>query len=215
MKNAIVQIYVDLNRYDQSNILPSFDDISTVSIKLAKKYAEKVNADYFLITEPKINFIHPTYERFVLFEEAFWTEQYNNILYLDCDVFCYNSSPNIFEMYPDNKTFKVCTHWDTYRFGDTSAKFNAGVFMINKSSRDHMLPFLNYRIDPPFKHHDNDALIKCVEDSKVPLEKMDVMFNAKNYADAHFCHSWGSTKRKWPDSEHIVKAKLEARNDIN
>jgi hypothetical protein len=215
MKNAIVQIYVDLKKYENSDILPSFDSISEISIKLAKRYAEKVNADYFLLTEPKINFIHPTYERFTLFEDPFWTDTYNNVLYLDCDVFIYNTAPNIFQQYPDNTKFKVCTHWDEYRFGDTSAKFNAGVFMLNKSSKDIMLPHLKYRIDPPYKSHDNDALIDCVEKSNVPVEKMDVMFNAKNYEHAHFCHSWGGTKRKWPDSPHILKAKQEADDAVN
>jgi lipopolysaccharide biosynthesis glycosyltransferase len=215
MKNAIVQIYIDLDRYEKSNLLPKFDDISNISISLAKRYAEKINCDHILITEPTINFIHPTYERFTLFEDEHWTNTYDNVLYLDSDVFIYNDAPNIFEMYPNTDKFKVCTHWDEYRFGNTDAKFNAGVFMLNKKSKDIMLPFLKYKMDPPFKHHDNDALIECVENSNVPVEKMNVMFNAKNYEHAWFCHSWGSTKRKWPDSEHILRARRELENVDN
>jgi len=223
--NAIVQIYIDLNRYGNVNLLPKFDDISNVSIQLTKRYAKKVGADYFLITEPTINFLHPTYERFTLFEDPKWTETYKNVLYLDSDIFIYNNAPNIFEMYPNTSKFKICTHWDEFRikrkYGDLSKSpkqpvgFNAGVFMLNKVSRDIMLPFLDYRKNPPFAQHDNDALVQCVSASGVNVEKMNVMFNAKNYPEAWFCHSWGSAKHKFPDLEHILKARRELNNDLN
>lgn len=223
--NVIVQIYVSLDKYGATNLLPKFDDISNVSIQLAKRYAKKINAEYVLITEPKINFIHPTYERFTLFEDPYWTNNFENVLYLDSDVFIYADAPDIFSMYPTTDKFKICTHWDEFRikrkYGDLEkspkkpAAFNAGVFMLNKKSRDIMLPFLDYKKDPPYPQHDNDALVNCVIKSNVPVEKMNVMFNAKNYPDAWFCHSWGSAKHKFPNLEHIAKARRELNNDNN
>ena len=217
MKTAVVQIYVDLKGYSNPEWLPKYDELSKISFDLTKKYCKKINAEYFLITDARVNYIHPTYERFTLFEDSSWTEKFDQILYLDSDVFVYNNAPNIFEMYPDLNNFKVCQHWDEYRFKHKgvlpgTVGFNAGVFILTKHSRDIMLPFLNYKKNPPYKFHDNEALVDCVKHSNVSVQTMDVMFNAKNWPDAYFCHAWGGGKRRNPNMDCIVKAKLEVEN---
>jgi hypothetical protein len=211
MKNIIVQIYIDLDKSSNTSpILPAFDELSKISINLAKKYCNKIGAEHILITDPFINFIHPTYERFRLFEDPYWTDNYHNILYLDSDVFIFDDAPNIFECYPENTTFKVCQHWNEIKHGLKDQGFNAGVFMLNKVSRDIMLPHLNYRVSPPFRSHDNEALVNCVNDSGVNVTVMDARFNAKNATDCYFSHTWGSAKRKYPNMECILKAKAQA-----
>ena len=209
MKNLIVQIYVDTKKYENPNLLPSFDELSTTSFILAKHYAEEVGADYLLLTDVYINHIHPTYERFRLFEDPYWTDNYDNVLYIDSDVFIFNDAPNIFDLYSDNTTFKVCRHYQEFLRGGPPQGFNAGVFMLNKISRDKMLPYLNYRVSPLFEAHDNTALINCVNDSKVDVTVMDAKFNAKNATDCYFSHAWGSGKRKNPNMECILKAKAQ------
>lgn len=211
MKNLIVQIYVDTKKYENPNLLPSFDELSTTSFKLANHYANKTGSNYLLLTDSYINYIHPTYERFRLFEESKWAEEYDNILYLDSDVFIYNDSPDIFKMYKATDSFKVCMHWSYFKKKRPNAGgFNAGVFMLNKTSRDKMLPYLKYRFETPFLSHDNEALGKCVENSKVKLEYMDARFNAKNNGP-WFCHAWGSGKRQSPLLSCLVKAVEEAK----
>ena len=210
MKNIIVQIYISLDKSsDTAPILPAFDELSKVSISLAKKYCNKIGAEHVLITEPFINFIHPTYERFRLFEDPYWTDNYDNVLYIDSDVFIFNDAPNIFDLYSDTTTFKVCRHYQEFLRGGPPQGFNAGVFMLNKISRDIMLPYLNYRVSPPFRSHDNTALVNCVNDSGVDVTVMDARFNAKNAIDCYFSHTWGSGKRKNPNMECILKAKAQ------
>jgi hypothetical protein len=212
MKNLIVQIYVDTKKYENPNLLPSFDALSQTSFILAKEYAKKVDADYILLTDSYIDYIHPTYERFRLFEESKWTDEYDQVLYLDSDVLIYQDSPNIFEMYPSLDSFKVCTHWSVVRYGlPNTGEFNAGVFMLNRYSRNQMLPYLKYRFDAPLPHHDNAALANCVVNSAVNIEYMDAKFNAKN-TGPWFCHTWGSGKRKKPNMECIRLAKEQANN---
>ena len=212
MKNLIVQIYIDTKKYGNPNLLPSFDTLSEISFTLARQYAKRIDADYILLTDPYINYIHPTYERFRLFEESKWTDEYDQVLYLDSDVLVYQESPNIFEMYQSPDSFKVCTHWSyTRKNRPNLGGFNAGVFMLNRASRDHMLPYLKYRFDIPLLHHDNAALVNCVENSKVNLEYMDSRFNAKN-TGPWFCHTWGNGKRKNPNMECIRLAKEQANN---
>ena len=211
MKNLIVQIYVDTKKYENPNLLPGFDELSKTSFILAKHYAKKIGAEYLLLTDTYINYIHPTYERFRLFEESKWTAKYDNVLYLDADVFIYQDSPNIFEMYPSLDAFKVCVHWSYIKKNRPNlGGFNEGVFMLNKLSRDQMLPCLKYRFHTPLRNHDNAALVNCVEDSKIKLEYMDARFNAKN-TGPWFCHAWGSGKRKKPNMECITLAKEQAK----
>ena len=57
MKNLIVQIYVDTKKYENPNLLPSFDELSTTSFTLAKHYAEEIGADYLLLTDAYINYV--------------------------------------------------------------------------------------------------------------------------------------------------------------
>ena len=209
MKNLIVQIYVDTKKYENPNLLPSFDNLSETSFTLARQYAKKTNSSYLLLTDAYINHIHPTYERFRLFEDPYWTDNYDNVLYIDSDVFIFNDAPNIFDLYSDNTTFKVCQHYQEFLRGGPPQGFNAGVFMLNKISRDIMLPYLNYRVDPPFPAHDNTALVNCVNESGVAVTVMDARFNAKNATDCYFSHTWGSGKRKKPNMECILKAKAQ------
>ena len=217
MKNALVQIYVSLDGYTFPDWIPQSDEISKISILSAKKYAKRIGADHFLLTDPYINFLHPTYERFRLFEQIKWTQEYSQVLYLDSDVFCYQQAPNIFEMYSDTDSFKVCQHWSEYKFAHKGMKhgFNAGVFILTDTAKQKMLPYLNYRIDPPYKYHDNEALAKCVEQSNVKTTEMSALFNAKNYEDGYFCHVWGGAKRRQPNMPCIEKAKKEIQNINN
>jgi hypothetical protein len=121
-------------------------------------------------------------------------------------------------MYPSEDAFKICQHWDHVRYKMKSrvpdSKFNAGVFMLNKNSRNAMLPFLNYKIIPTPKHHDNEVLLNCVTSSSVKVEEMDARFNAKNSEDCFFCHTWGSGKRTNPNMSCIIRARQEAENEI-
>jgi hypothetical protein len=211
MKNLIVQIYVDTKKYDNPTFYPSFDELSKTSFVLAKNYAKKTGVDYILITDPYINYKHPTYERLRLFEESSWTDDYDQVLYLDSDVFIYQDSPDIFKMYPDLDKFKVCTHWGVVRYGKADdGSFNAGVFILNKYSRNQMLPYLKYRFDVPLQGHDNTALVNCVRSSEVKTQYMDARFNAKN-TGPWFCHVWGSGKRKKPNMDCIRIAQEQAR----
>ena len=210
MKNIIVQIYISVDKSSDTAPFTAFDELSEISISLAKKYCDKIGAEYRLITEPFINFIHPTYERLRLFEDPWWTDNYDNVLYLDSDVFIFNDAPNIFDLYSDTTTFKVCQHYQDFLRGGGPREFNAGVFMLNKISRDIMLPYLNYRVSPPLESHDNTALINCVNNSGVDVTIMDARFNAKNATNCYFSHTWGAGKRKNPNMECIIKARAQA-----
>jgi len=213
-KNLVVQFYCSLGGYSQPKRLKKHDEVMSLSTKLARHYAEKNGADYVLVTEPRINFRHPTYERFDLWENDYWAK-YDRILYLDTDVFCWPEAPNIFKEFPGQE-FKVARHsaWEEYRgdpddrFEDGDFKgmlrkdlnaisFNAGVFMLTKQARDLMAPFLKYRSSPD-NSDDSKELHRLILESKVPLLIIDPTWNMKNAVQgtAHFSHLWGNSKHK-------------------
>jgi hypothetical protein len=189
------------------------EELLEYSKKSSKLYADKCEADYILIDKPKINHVHPTFERFDLFFNNEWWNRYENILYLDTDVICWPDAPNIFKMYNNNKTFKVCydtvarsksTHWHLNNSKNTilskfapdiikTSKFNAGVLLLNKNSVEIIKSHIKYKeVDAD----DNTILIYAMLSSQVPTEYMDWRFNKKNGISCWFGHGYGQEKYK-------------------
>ena len=87
MRNLVIQYYIDIQKYTQpgyNNLKPSpIEEYSTHSFK---QYCGKFDLDYCRITEPKINFKHPTWERFDLWTDPSWWGRYEQIMYVDSDV---------------------------------------------------------------------------------------------------------------------------------
>ena len=112
VRRCVVQIYMELDLFVKRNrkvrkfTNKNTDDTVKASSFLAKKYAERTDADYYFLTDnPVININHPANENLQLFRKE-WTEKYDQILYLDIDVFCWPEAPNIFDECPLN-TFGI------------------------------------------------------------------------------------------------------------
>jgi hypothetical protein len=212
-KNLIVQFFVSVEKYsdptyNQIGINEELYKYSTISVK---QYAKRIGVDYKLITEPKINWVHPTFERFDLFFNDEWWKQYDNILYLDTDVITWPTAPNVFTEYPSTQSFKPVFYRiarkNTLEYHKQRAKgtclekfdanilqanrFNAGVFMLNKHCVDMMRPFLDYK---KIKGDDNEQLIYAMLESNVEVDKMDWKYNKKNGTDCYFGHAAGQQK---------------------
>lgn len=224
MKNLIVQIYCSLEGFLEPGRLRRHDEIKDISSYLAKNYAKKHDCEYLLIDDVYINFRHPTYERFRLWEEPYWLDNFDKVMYLDSDVFCWPSAPDIFTLFPNDK-FKVARHWswkqtltpDLNLQGDfigythkqlNDISFNAGMFILTKSSRDQMLPHLNYRKTRK-ESDDSKVLHRLILDSKIEIETLDRKWNAKNMTEdySYFCHLWGNKKHKDPNFPPILNAR--------
>lgn len=227
-RNLIIQIYCNLNGINFNSLNPH-NELKDLSEGLARRYAEKCNADYVLLDKMVLNFRHPTYERFRLWEEDQWFEKYNHIMYLDSDVLCWPEAPNVFEKY-SGPNFKVAqhVHWKPYQGDaakvvdsgyfkgwnkkkmDRQCDFNCGMFILTKESRDIMRPFLEYR-NHPENWHDCISLHKMVYDSQVPLDILPARWNMKNgnRTKSYFAHLWGQQKHKLgKDFAPIREAKL-------
>lgn len=213
MRNCIVQFHVSAKNYNDPNYnnIGVNEQLFEYSIRSVREYANKINCDYQLIAEKRINWIHPTFERFDLFFNESWWEQYDNILYLDTDLIVWPDAPNIFQMYPDVNNFKVVTDrialrrsadWHKKNVADSAldefsgeilrnGRFNAGVFMLNRNAVEKMKQYLDYKNIPL---DDNQLLIYAMLKSEVPTVRMDWRFNKKNGVASWFGHAYGQQK---------------------
>jgi len=223
--NCIVQFHINSNKY----VVPDYNNIGVneelfrCSLISVKEYAKRINCDYVLVEDKRINHKHPTFERFDLFFNNNWWEKYEHILYLDTDLIVWPDSPDIFKMYTNTTTFKPCedriakrrsTEWHKEYVKDIVLKefpgetlqqnrFNAGVFMLNKHSANAISKFLDYKnIDID----DNSLLIYAMLKSGVKIEPMDWRFNKKNGTESWFGHAYGQKKFQTP-FDLIEKAK--------
>ena len=163
MKNLIIQYYIDINLYSQ----PSFNGISPSAVEKYseysfKKYCAKFGHDFLRVTEPNFGYMHPTWERFDLWFNSTWLDEYDQILYVDTDVFALDHAPDIFALYSDLYAFKSPAY-SKYRCSsnrsieimtaNTILKdcdpdkvrrtfFQSGVWMLTKKSRDVMMPWV-------------------------------------------------------------------------
>lgn len=71
-KNLIVQFFVPAKQYKDPtyNQIGVNDELFKYSKISVEAYAKRIGCDYKLVTEAKINFIHPTFERMDLFLTA-------------------------------------------------------------------------------------------------------------------------------------------------
>ena len=225
MKKAIVQFFIPSSEYqnpeyNQIGVNQELFEYSKISVK---QYASKIGAEYLLIGTPKINWIHPTFERFDLFYNNDWWERFTHVLYLDTDIIVWPDAPDIFEMYPDTQSFKpvrdriaerqTLQYHENRAFGTCLEKFsaktlqlnrfNAGVFMLTKPAVDKMKSHLDYKV---LVGDDNEMLIHAMLESEVSVEKMDWKFNKKNGTGCYFGHASGQQKFK-PNFKMLEKAK--------
>ena len=71
MKNCVVQFHMETSGFSQPNFvdIKVNEELLEYSKKSSKLYADKCAADYVLINSPRINHLHPTFERFDLLDE--------------------------------------------------------------------------------------------------------------------------------------------------
>ena len=227
MKKCIVQYWITPEAYsepDYNQLLKNSDkfnadEFAGRSARSFQAYADKHGHDFVRIDAKKIDFKHPTFERFDLWLNDSWWEEYDEIMYTDSDVFAMPDSPDIFSEYPDSTSLKVCDypkfqqahtqeHFDNWHQGllkkctieECKQKgFQPGVFILTKSARDVMKPFIAQFRD--LNDHDGNILIWAAIKSGVPTIRMSQLYNFKNAhmrgkPKVNFFHAHGHKKMK-------------------
>jgi len=224
MKNLIIQYYIDTNLYTQpnfNNLGPSpAEQYSSHSFQV---YCKKYSIDYIKITKPKLGFKHPTWERFDLWLDRSWWDRYDQIMYVDSDVFALPHAPDIFKNLSVDDSFKspvyrkFRNHPDiakelskknilaqTIPAEEIAKKFiQPGVFILNKKCTEIMLPHIEeYKNISDNSIDDGMFLNYCLVKSEVPTLDLNFKYNVKNNAehirlkDIYFLHCAGGKKHR-------------------
>ena len=241
MKKCIVQYWIQADQYsepDYNALLKNSEEFNANefadrSARSFQSYADKYGHDFIKIEKKKLDFKHPTFERFDLWLNNTWWEKYDEIMYVDSDVFAMPDAPDIFAQYPTQGTLKVCTHpgfqgateqehFDHIYHGLLKEctleqviqnGFQAGVFIITKKAKDIMKSHIaQYK---ELNDHDGHILLWATIKSGVPLTRMTELYNFKNAhmrgkPKVHFFHAAGHKKSK---QFHSINSFLD-RNGI-
>lgn len=211
-KNAIVQFHINPDIYkitNKSSVLnKSNEQIFNYSKKSFEIYCDKYGIDYILVTSPKVNYVHPTWERLDFWlNKEFWLNSYENICYVDTDVFALPNSSNIFS-YSKKDHFSRIPYWKANkpleegsifkntRFKDTC--FQAGVILLNEYVIEKTLhDILNYK---DLKFSDDSVLLNyAIANSDVKVYNIPETFNVKysptiDLSKINFTHAFGNYK---------------------
>lgn len=220
---AIIQIDIPLSRYtteDKVSPVPATDNtIVSYSKKAVSDYCKKYGHDHILMTEPVINYNHPVWERLDFWFNKSWFDKYDEILYVDTDVYPLPDAPDI---------FKECDRLDVFKrifyqkaesqmptdrcFDDVLDRykeifFNTGVILLSKNVVEKTLPTIKeYRSD---KFRDDGVLINyAVMKSDLEIVQLDRRYNVKllhyhlnqKKHDVYFFHAMGLLKKSNPQS---------------
>jgi len=216
---AIVQIDIPLSKYavqDKRSPVPAMEDyVSKYSKKAVAGYAAKYAHEHIIITEPVVNYNHPVWERLDFWFNSEWLEKYEEVLYLDTDVFPLPDAPDIFTQSDNDAVYKRIPYiknvlgrglpFDECPKRVSKVLFNAGVMLINKSVVNATLETVRDYKNPRFAD-DSVLLNYAIMKSNLPVENIDKRFNVKlspahltqEDPDVYFFHAMGLLKKNEP-----------------
>jgi len=220
---AIVQVDVSLDRYIKKHekldkkhpIRNRQHQLAELSKKRFSEYAEKYGHDHLVITEPLLGYEHPVWERLDIWFNPEWFEKYDEVLYVDTDVFPTDDAPDIFDHGGELDAFYrvpyrkrgarrgIFLDITEERYRETV--FNAGVILINKTVVDKTLDMVKRYEEERFTE-DSVTLNYAIMASDLRIENIDKRFNVKVLGEtppAYFYHCSG--RRKAEDEESVLK----------
>lgn len=107
MKNIIVQIFIK-----QAGLSPIKEEIFRKAVSTVERYATNVGADYRCFTERQNKSLDSHFEIFRIINDPKF-QDYDNVLYVDADVFIRDTSESMFDLY---KGFAACKEFQNALF---------------------------------------------------------------------------------------------------
>lgn len=210
MKNLIIQVNIPTPNNKNHSVKKMFYYDKTMydmSIQSCKDYSNRIGAHYELITKKSI-YDHPALERFQIFDNPKYKE-YDNILYVDCDYFFHNETPNIFE-WTDKR---VETFFATPNTLKDYNYFNSGFFLIKKDLLIRLRDVITelYKVTSKTSYLDQDILNHAVPQSEWCRISRDWNGVMSIYKPKFGLHYVGMKKDQFDAKKHIEIMKEKER----
>lgn len=163
MRNAIVTITIG----------DKYKEIASRTHTSMKQYANKIEADFIVITEQRINKTTPHWEKFQLYDIL---GIYDRVIFLDTDIIVREYCPNIFNIVPYDSIGAMNEHKYSGNIGNY---YNTGVIVLSSC---HKNVFINPRIPGfllPGRSWIDPGEQDClnIEFSKVKMFDLDAAYN--------------------------------------
>ena len=123
----------------------AYQELATLTHPAIKAYADKIDADFMVISERKISKTTAHWEKFQIFDLL---NDYERILYIDTDIIVRDDTPNMFDMVPNNQLgmfnegkftdrskelmIDICKQYGVTLPGWDGEYFNTGVIVISR-----------------------------------------------------------------------------------
>lgn len=205
---------INVPNYNQQTKPSSYTynaDMYQISERNARRYAEKCQADYYLITKATDYQLaagkHLDFQKL----KAYEFDKYDQIIYMDCDLIIKNNAPDLFELCQDN--FSVCSD-NGKGIKELSDElgipedyyFNAGLMYLTRDVLDQTRPKLEEYLKEDYTLDGQGLLNKLFYDSAIYPNRLDpndwnpVRSTFGRYVD----HYTGNKKKRWGEVDYGV-----------
>jgi predicted O-methyltransferase YrrM len=167
---------------------PDWNGLADVTLPSQREYARRIGAD-FRILDKRI-YQHPHYDKWQLLNLL---DEYDRLLYLDCDVIIRSDCPNLFELVPEeciggenellsfpNQAHHFATFIDRMGMAPVPCRFyvNGGVFVASSCHRNLFRPPEAELTDLPWPEQSHFNARLHVE--KIPVYLLPPAFNDRH-----------------------------------
>lgn len=164
-----------------------FSEVKKHTHQTIKKYANKINADFLVISETK--YTDPKWEKTQVYDLL---NKYKRIILLDSDLIIREDCPNLFEIVPEDKlgafnekkyfqnAEKIKLEAIKYKFEIlkiTNDHYNTGVLVISRKHKQIFKPVNS------FLGSFNDYFNAIIQKEKVKMYDLEYRFNRMHYQD--------------------------------
>lgn len=225
MKNLVLQVMVPKevpsNKIGAFSYIKEMYDLSQIAMK---RYANRVGADYHCITEMDNSYPHPAFLRFSVFEKF---KEYDQILYVDADLFFHDLTPNIFElsqnhsksafMKVDSARPEISKSYQQFKkTSQTEIYYNSGLFLYKREFIDKFVDSNWREVMEMYKNSrfmDQDALNYLLRNNHQDICQVSYHWNGvmainKPLFNVHYV---GRAKSNWTIDKHnqIIRDKMK------
>lgn len=204
MKKLILQVNIPSQNVNlkKPDIFTYIEDMYQTSSIMAKKYAKKVEADYYIVTNTNDWELgkerHPAYQKLKVYDFT----NYDAICYIDSDYIIKDNAPNVFDLWKNN----LCA----VRQNDAGEKYrlelgippeyfpNTGFVYYPKDFLLQTKPYISEYMQKDYPLHDQGLLGKMLYDLNIKfLELEEKDWNPGNVFGTYGDHYGGRAKKLW------------------
>lgn len=204
MKKLILQVSVPSENINQKklDIFSYIQDMYETSNRMAKKYAKKVDADYYIVTKNDDWGLgknkHPAYQKLKFYDFI----EYDAVCYIDSDYIIKDNAPNVFKLFKDNFcAVKQNESGKRYRkeLGIPEKYFpNTGFMYYPKHFIENTKPYIYEYIKEDYPLHDQGLLGKLLYDLKISFTELNAKdWNSDTVFGTYGDHYGGRAKSLW------------------